>query len=298
MRAALYFPGQGSQFVGMHLAASGEPLDVDTLAEADEALDMPLSRWIAEGPEDRLAHTEVTQPAILAVSVAALRYLRARVPALEVAASAGHSLGEYGALVASGAIAFADALRLVRLRGRVMQDAVPLGVGTMAAIVGLDEGTVAELCARHAQGQVVSVAALNCPGQVSVAGHVLAVERVLDAAHAAGGAGKTLAVSAPFHCALLAPAAARLREALADVRIDAPAFPVFHNVDAQPAGDPDAIRARLVAQVVAPVRWADCARAVRATGVDVAWECGPGRTLLGLQRRIDRTLSVRLASEA
>jgi [acyl-carrier-protein] S-malonyltransferase len=298
MRVALFFPGQGSQSVGMHLAASGSVLDADTLGEADEALGAPLSRWIAEGPEERLSRTEVTQPAILTVSIAALRYLRARTEPFEVVAAAGHSLGEYAALVAAGALDLADALRLVRLRGRAMQEAVPLGVGTMAAIVGLDEAAVIALCARHAEGEVVSVAALNCPGQVSIAGHVGAVGRVAEATHAAGGAAKLLAVSAPFHCAMLAPAAERLREALATVSLRAPLFPVFHNVDALPAPSVDAIRERLVAQVVAPVRWADCARAVRDAGPDVAFECGPGRTLLGLQRRIDRSLPVRLASEA
>jgi [acyl-carrier-protein] S-malonyltransferase len=281
----------------MHLAPDGTMLDASTFAEADEALGMALSALVAEGPEEVLARTEVTQPAILAASVAAWRRLLRLRPDAEIVAAAGHSLGEYGALVAAGALKFPDALRVVRLRGRAMQEAVPLGIGGMAAVLGLEEERVRGLCEEQAQGAVVALAALNAPGQVTVAGHVAAVDRVVAAAEAAGGMGKRLAVSAPFHCSLLGPAAEALAEALGAVSLASPSFPVFHNVDAAPASAPEDIRARLVAQVVAPVRWMDCAREVTRLRPEVAWECGPGRSLAGMQRRIDRTLPVRPASD-
>lgn len=293
MSVALIFPGQGSQQVGMHLDAGGVPWDADTFAEADEALGYALSRVIADGPEDALARTEVTQPALLATGVAMARRLLRAQPDLRVVGAAGHSLGEYTALVVSGALDFADALRLVRVRGRAMQQAVPVGVGGMAAILGLERAQVETLCAEAAQGEVVSMAADNCPGQVTIAGHVGAVDRVVAAVEGAGGVGKRLAVSAPFHCALLAPAADALAESIARVDVRAGAFPVLHNVDGLSAPSPEAVRARLVAQVVAPVRWSDCFRGLRALGAETAYECGPGRTLAGMARRIDKTLPVR-----
>jgi [acyl-carrier-protein] S-malonyltransferase len=298
MRAVLMFPGQGSQCVGMHLAGDGTELDPATLDEANDALGMDLRRVLAEGPEELLARTEVTQPAILAASLAAWRHLQRKEPSLTVLGAAGHSLGEFSALVAAGSLTLADALRLVRLRGLAMQEAVPLGVGGMAAILGLDDATVAGLCAEHAHGEVVGLAGLNCPGQVAIAGHVGAVDRVVAASEPAGGVGKRLAVSAPFHSPLLAPAATRLAEALEDVPLRAPTFPVFHNVDGATAPDVATIRARLVAQVTLPVRWVDCARALSTLGAETAFECGPGRTLAGLQRRIDKSLPVRSASAA
>ncbi|MFZ5476219.1 MAG: ACP S-malonyltransferase [Myxococcota bacterium] len=276
MGTALLFPGQGAQYVGMDAG-----LDRATFEEADDALGFALSWVIREGPEGRLAETEITQPAILATSIAALR---AR-PVDDVVAAAGHSLGEYGALVAAGALAFADAVRLVRLRGRAMQQAVPLGVGAMAAIVGPSPEEVQALCDACAEGEVVEIAALNCPGQTVVAGHVGAVERVL-----ARSQGRRLPVSAPFHCSLLAPAAERLREALADVRLGPCRFPVVHDVDARPSDD---IRARLVEQVVKPVRWVECVATLKALGATSAVELAPGRTLAGLCKRIDRAWTVR-----
>lgn len=298
MSVALIFPGQGSQQVGMHLDARGACWDVDTFAEADEALGEALSRRIAEGPEDALARTEVTQPALLATGVAMSRRLLRSHPDLQVVGAAGHSLGEYTALVVSGALDFADALRLVRVRGRAMQDAVPVGVGGMAAVLGLDLAQVEALCFEAARGEVVSIAAENCPGQVTIAGHVAAVDRVVAAAEGAGGVGKRLAVSAPFHCSLLSPAAEALAEALARVNVRAGAFPVLHNVDGRPATSPDDVRGRLVAQVVAPVRWSACFRGLRALGAESAYECGPGRTLAGMARRIDTTLPVRSGAES
>ncbi len=298
MSVALIFPGQGSQQVGMHLDAGGSVWDADTFAEADEALGYALSRVIAEGPEDALARTEVTQPALLTTGVAMARRLLRQRPDLRIVGAAGHSLGEYAALVMSGALDFADAVRLVRVRGRAMQDAVPVGVGGMAAVLGLEISQVEVLCAEAAQGEVVSIAADNCPGQVTVAGHVGAVDRVVAAVEAAGGVGKRLAVSAPFHCALLSPAADALAEALATVKVRPGAFPVLHNVDGRPAASPEEVRARLVAQVVAPVRWSDCFRGLRTLGAESAYECGPGRTLAGMARRIDKTLPVRSGAEA
>jgi [acyl-carrier-protein] S-malonyltransferase len=293
MSVALIFPGQGSQQVGMHLDASGACWDPDTFAEADDALGYALSRVIAEGPEEALARTEVTQPALLATGVAMARRLLRREPDLRVVGAAGHSLGEYAALVLSGALDFGDAVRLVRVRGRAMQEAVPVGIGGMAAVLGLELAQVEAICADAAQGELVSIAADNCPGQVTVAGHVGAVDRVVAAAEEAGGVGKRLAVSAPFHCALLRPAADALAEALATVNVRAGTFPVLHNVDGRAAESPHDTRARLVAQVVAPVRWSDCFRGLRALGAEAAYECGPGRTLAGMARRIDKTLPVR-----
>lgn len=284
MKTAFIFPGQGSQVVGMQAG-----LDPDTFAEADEALGVSLSRVIEEGPVEKLAETEFTQPALLTTGIAMVRTLRRERPELVPVAAAGHSLGEYGALVAAGALEFADAVRLVRLRGRAMQAAVPLGVGTMAAIVGLETDEVIALCLEHANGEVVELAGHNCPGQTVIAGHVGAVERVCDAV---GAGARRLTVSAPFHCSLLGPAAEALREALATVPIAAPTVPVVHNVDAQVTQDPAGIRARLVEQVIRPVRWVECVQALKQLGVERCLELGPGRTLAGLGRRIDRTLPV------
>lgn len=284
MRVAFVFPGQGSQSVGMDAG-----LDPATFAEADEALGYALSTIIREGPAERLAETEITQPALLTTCVALARALAVARPELVPVAAAGHSLGEYGALVVAGALDFGDAVRLVRLRGRAMQAAVPLGVGAMAAIVGLETEEVIELCVEHAHGEVVELAGHNCPGQTVIAGHVGAVERVCDAV---GAGARRLAVSAPFHCSLLGPAADALRDALEAVPVRAPRFPVVQNADAQVAADPDGIRARLVEQVVRPVRWVECVQALRALGAERCVEVGPGRTLAGLGKRIDRGFGV------
>lgn len=294
MGIAVLFPGQGSQYVGMatpHLAAS--PVVADTLAEADGVLGFPLSRLVAEGPEERLAETRVTQPAILAVSVALWRLLRERLPGLEVLAGAGHSLGEYSALVAAGALDYADALRLVRLRGEVMQEAVPQGVGGMVAVLGLDPPAIRALCASAAEHGVVGPACFNGPGQVVVAGHRSAVDRVAGLARDAGARDVvSLNVSAPFHTPLLRRAGEQLAAALAEVEVRRPAFPVIQNVDALPHTDPDGIRANLVAQVSCPVQWEDCARRLLAMGAERFVEVGPGRTLSGLVKKLDRRAPV------
>lgn len=285
MPVAYVFPGQGSQYVGM-----GAGLDPATFAEADDALGFSLSDIIRLGPEEKLAETAYTQPAILTVSIAMLRRLEREV-GWQPMAAAGHSLGEYSALVASGALAFADAVRLVRLRGQAMQDAVPLGTGGMAAVMGLDAAVVEAICAEQAQGEVVEIAGYNAPGQLVVAGHLSALQRVIDAVDAARGMGKRLAVSAPFHCRLLGPAAERLRAALTTVPLQAGRFPVVHNVDATVAPDAEGVRARLVAQVMGAVRWEDCVTQLKRLGATRSVEVGPGKTLAGLIKRIERSLT-------
>ena len=282
----LLFPGQGSQRVGMGRRLAAEhPIAHATMAEADDALDFPLSRLCFEGPEAELTRTEFCQPAILAVSIAQWRALRTE---REVAPRwlAGHSLGEYAALVVAGALAFRDAVRLVRLRGRAMQSAVPEGVGAMAAIVGLDEAAVTALCADAAEDEVVSPANFNGAGQIAVAGHRGAVERAMRAAKAAGGRVVPLAVSAPFHCALMAPAAAELASALADVEIAPPAVPIVTNVEAAVNTDASRIRELLVAQVTAPVRWAASMELLQSLGCRRAFEVGPGQVLTKLLQRM------------
>lgn len=283
---ALLFPGQGSQRVGMgaELVAAHEVARA-TMAEADEALGFPLTRLCFDGPEGELTRTEFCQPAILAVSVALWRALG---PTSGIRPSwvAGHSLGEYTALVVAGALAFRDALRLVRLRGRLMQSAVPEGVGTMAAIVGLDDARVAELCAAAANGEVVSPANFNGAGQVVVAGHRGAVERVMEAAKAARGRVIGLAVSAPFHCALMAPAARELAGALADVDVQKPTVPIVSNVEAALVTDAARVRELLVAQVTAPVRWAESMQLLQALGCRRVVEVGPGQVLAKLAQRM------------
>jgi [acyl-carrier-protein] S-malonyltransferase len=283
---ALLFPGQGSQRVGMGKRLADEHAAARaTFAEADEALDFPLAQLCFEGPEGELTRTEFCQPAILTVSVALWRALGAE-SGLGPQWLAGHSLGEYTALVVAGALRFRDAVRLVRLRGRLMQSAVPEGVGTMAAIMGLDDAVVADLCTAAGQGEVVSPANFNGAGQVVVAGHRGAVARVLDAAKAAGGRAIPLTVSAPFHCALMAPAAAELAAALGGVEIEPPAIPIVSNVDAALNRDASRVRDLLIAQVTAPVRWADSMRLLQSLGCARAIEVGPGQVLAKILQRM------------
>jgi [acyl-carrier-protein] S-malonyltransferase len=283
---ALLFPGQGSQQVGMgRRLAEEHAVAAATMAEADEVLDLPLTRLCFEGPEVELTRTEFCQPAILAVSVAQWRALG--VPrGIAPRWLAGHSLGEYSALVVAGALDFADALRLVRLRGRLMQSAVPEGAGAMAAVIGLDETVVQALCAAAAEGEVVTPANLNGAGQVVIAGHRAAVARAVAAAKAAGGRTVPLAVSAPFHCALMAPAAAGLADALASVDVRPPSIPIVSNVEAALVTDATRIRELLVAQVTAPVRWAESMRLLQALGCERAIEVGPGQVLAKLLQRM------------
>jgi [acyl-carrier-protein] S-malonyltransferase len=283
---AFLFPGQGSQAVGMGRAfyeASAAAKAV--FQEADEALGEDLTRLIFEGPEADLALTVNTQPAILTVSVAAAAAAAER--GLRPALAAGHSLGEYSALVVAGALAFGDAVRIVRRRGQFMQEAVPVGTGAMAAILGLDLGQVQAVCAEAADGEVVEVANINAPQQVVIAGHRAAVERAVALAARRGGRKSVLLpVSAPFHCALMQPAAARLREVLDAVPVREPAIPVVRNVDAGLTRTAAEVKPALVAQVSSPVRWTEVVQRLHAEGARVFVEVGPGRVLTGLLRRI------------
>jgi [acyl-carrier-protein] S-malonyltransferase len=292
---AFVFPGQGAQNVGMGRAlADAFPIARETFEEADAALGEPLSRLCFEGPEDRLLLTENTQPAILAVSTAACRVVRAR--GVQASFAAGHSLGEYSAHVAAGTISFADALRTVRRRGQYMQQAVPVGEGAMAAILGLDADAVARACAEAADGQIVSPANLNAPGQVVIAGHAAAVERAGARAKALGAKRVIpLAVSAPFHCALMKPAEDRLAD-LAELRALAahdPEIPVVANVDAAPKRDARSSLEALIRQVSSPVRWQQVVQRLVAEGARTFIELGPGTVLAGLIKKIDRSLTVR-----
>jgi [acyl-carrier-protein] S-malonyltransferase len=295
---AWLFPGQGSQKVGMGRALHDADAQARALfAEADAALGYPLSKLCFEGPEEQLTLTANAQPALLTVSIAALRALEART-SLRPAAVAGHSLGEYSALVAAGALRFADAVRLVHLRGKFMQEAVPAGVGAMAAILGLDATAVAAACAEAAGTEVVSPANLNGGGQVVIAGHRGAVERACVAAKARGAKRAIpLQVSAPFHCALMQPAADKLAAELARVEVAAPRVPVVSNVEAAPNLDPARVRELLTRQVTAPVRWEESVQRLAAMGITRAIELGAGNVLGGLVRRIAPAMAVESAGD-
>ena len=289
---AFIFPGQGSQTVGMGKAlAEAFPICRDTFAEADAALGEPLSRLCFEGPEEQLALTENTQPAILAVSIAACRLLASR--GLAPAFVAGHSLGEYSANVAAGTFAFADAVRLVRRRGRYMQEAVPVGAGAMAAILGLDAEKVAAACEEAAQGDVVSPANLNGAGQVVIAGTREAVARAGERARALGARRVVpLPVSAPFHCALMKPAEERLAPELRAIAAFEPRVPIVANVNAESTRTARAAIEALVAQVSSPVLWEAVVRRLASEGVTTYVEVGPGTVLSGLVRKIHREAAV------
>jgi [acyl-carrier-protein] S-malonyltransferase len=293
MAYALLFPGQGAQSPGMGRALyDAFPESRATFDEADEALGGSIRKVCFEGSADDLALTENTQPAILTVSVAALRALRcAGVP--EPVAAAGHSLGEYSAHVAADTLDFAGAVATVRRRGRFMQDAVPVGAGAMAAILGLDLEVLERLCREHAGDEVVSPANLNAPGQVVVAGHRGAVERVVAAAKEAGARrAMALPVSAPFHCSLMEPAAERLAPILEDLAFRDPRWPVYTNVDGTAVTRAPEARSALIRQVASPVRWVDEVRAMVESGIETFVEVGPGKVLSGLVRRIHRGADV------
>jgi [acyl-carrier-protein] S-malonyltransferase len=285
---AYVFPGQGSQSVGMGRALyDAFPEARAVFEEADAALDQPLSELIFNGPAETLTLTEHTQPAILTMSVAAYRVLEAR--GFRPAMVAGHSLGEYSAHVAAGTFTFADAVRLVRHRGRYMQEAVPVGTGAMAAILGLDAARVQQACDEAAQGDVVSAANLNAPGQVVIAGHASAVARAMERAKALGAKRAIpLQVSAPFHCALMRPAEERLEPELRALPARDPRVPVIANVDAQPKTDAGSAIEALVRQVSAPVRWEDVMRRLLADGATTFVEVGPGTVLTGLGKKASR----------
>jgi [acyl-carrier-protein] S-malonyltransferase len=289
---AFVFPGQGSQKVGMGRAlAESFPECRAVFDQADSALGESLSGLCFNGPEDRLVLTENTQPAILTVSIAAARLLESR--GIRPSIAAGHSLGEYSAHVAAGTVSFADAVRIVRRRGRYMQEAVPVGRGAMAAILGLDADKVAQACAEAAEGDVVAPANLNAPGQVVIAGSAEAVTRAGDRAKALGAKRVVmLPVSAPFHCALMKPAEERLAPELRALASATPRVPVVANVDAVAKTDGASSIDALVRQVSSPVRWEDVVRRLASSGVRAYVEVGPGTVLSGLVRKIDRTARV------
>ncbi|MFO0676706.1 MAG: ACP S-malonyltransferase [Polyangiaceae bacterium] len=294
MKIAWFFPGQGSQSAGMAkdvLESSAAARDV--FARVDAALGEPLSRLILEGPEDELTLTANAQPAIVATSAAILAALREALPSLPAPAfAAGHSLGEYSALVASGALGLEDAVRVVRARGKAMQEAVPKDVGAMAAVMGIEPALVRELCDKGREGEVVSPANFNAPGQIVIAGHAGAVARVSALVSEAKGKAIPLKVSAPFHCALMAPAARVVERCLAEVKFARPAFPIVANFDGRPNDDAGRIAALLTKQVDGAVQWEDSVRYVADQGVTLALEIGPGKVLSGLVKRIAKTIRV------
>lgn len=288
-KIAFIFPGQGSQAVGMGKdLAEKYPIARQTFEEADEALGYKLSQLCFEGPEDELRMTTVTQPAILTASIAALRVLEGRVP--KPSFVAGHSMGEYSAHVASGTISFADAVRTVRDRGKYMQEAVPVGTGAMAAILGLDLEKVSAVCVDAAQGEVCAPANINSPEQIVISGNTAAVERGAALARERGAKlAKVLPVSAPFHCSLMKPAQDRLEKDLNALKMQRPVYPVACNVEASLVSDELKARDTLVRQVTGSVKWKQCMRLLIGEGAATFVEIGPGKVLCGLMKQIDRS---------
>jgi [acyl-carrier-protein] S-malonyltransferase len=286
------FPGQGSQSIGM-LAALAEtyPLVQQTFSAASDALGYDLWQLVQNGPEEKLNETQITQPALLSASVATWRVWNEKT-SVKPDVMAGHSLGEYSALVCAGAIKFEDAVTLVAKRGEYMQQAVPVGEGAMAAILGLSDEQVKSACGDAAQDQVVNAVNFNAPGQVVIAGNAAAVDRAIELCKEAGAKRAVkLAVSAPSHCQLMAPAADRLMEQLKSIDIQSPTIPVLNNVDVKAETDPDKIRDALQRQLCNPVRWVETIQKMHADGVDRLVECGPGKVLVGLNKRIEKSMT-------
>ena len=291
MTFALVFPGQGSQSVGM-LAELSESYSIvkETYQEASDALDYDLWSLVQNGPEEELNKTHITQPAMLAGGVSVWRIWKAEGGPTPVA-MAGHSLGEYSALVAADAISLSDAAGLVADRGKYMQEAVPEGTGAMAAILGLDDGAVIDVCGKAAEGEVVTAVNFNSPGQVVIAGNKGAVDRAVDLAKEAGAKrAVTLPVSVPSHCNLMVPAAERLADKLAGIEIKTPSIPVYNNVDVKAETDPDSIRNALKRQLFSPVRWVGTINTFTQQNVEHVVECGPGKVLAGLNKRINKQM--------
>lgn len=290
MKFAFVFPGQGHQSVGMMKAYGDEVVLRETFDEASAALGVDLWQMVVTGPAEVLAQTINTQPIMLAAGVAVYRLWRQRGGAVPTVL-AGHSLGEYSALVVAGVLGFSDAARLVRLRAEAMQGAVPVGEGAMAALLGLDEPDARAACEKAAQGQVVSCANLNAPGQIVIAGHSGAVERAVSVATSMGAKKAImLHVSAPFHCSLMRPASEQLKHRLGSLDLRPPEIPVIHNADVQSYSDPAQIRDALVRQAYSPVRWIDTIHAMAKLGCTKVIECGPVHVLSPLTKRIDRAL--------
>lgn len=288
---ALVFPGQGSQHIGM-LRELAERYSVvrTTFEEASDALGYDLWSVVQEGPDEALNATACTQPALLTSSVAIWRVWQ-ELEGPRPVAMAGHSLGEYSALVCAGTLGFGEGVRLVKLRGEAMQDAVPAGRGAMAAVLGLDDAAVEQACLDAAQGEVVSAVNYNAPGQVVVAGQKEAVDRAIALCQEAGAKrALPLPVSVPSHCALMRPAAERLEQAMAEIELKAPRYTVIQNVDAQAHADIETLRTRLVEQLYRPVRWTSCVESMIGLGAQVFIECGPGKVLTGLNKRIARSV--------
>jgi [acyl-carrier-protein] S-malonyltransferase len=291
MKLALVFPGQGSQAIGMLQSfADSQPVR-ETFAEAADVLKQDLWQLAADGPVEELNSTVNTQPLMLAAGYAVYRAWRAAGGA-QPAMVAGHSLGEYTALVVAGVLSLRDALPLVRLRAQAMQQAVPMGTGAMAAILGLDDEAVRGACVEAAQGEIVEAVNYNAPSQVVIAGHKAAVERAAAAAKSRGAKRAVmLPVSAPFHASLLKPAAQHLEQALAGMTFNAPHIPVVNNVDVEVVSEPDRIKAALARQACSPVRWVEVIRHMAKSGVTHVGECGPGKVLAAMTRRIDNSLT-------
>lgn len=300
MSIAWLFPGQGSQMAGMGKdVLEASPAARAVFARADSALEERLSSVILEGPDDELTLTANAQPAIVATSCALLAALQERLPDLPVPAfAAGHSLGEYSALVAAGALQFEDAIRLVRARGRAMQDAVPPGSGAMCAVMGIDAARLGAMCLQAAQGEVLAPANFNAPGQIVVAGHSGAVARLGEMVTEQKGRAIPLKVSAPFHCALMGPAAQALGVALDQVHVGPLRFPVVANFDARPNRDASRVKSLLVRQVDGPVRWEESVGAMVAEGVTHAIEIGPGKVLANLTKRCAKDVKVLSVGDA
>lgn len=299
MSLAFVFPGQGSQSIGM-LAdlATAHPVVTETFEQASAALGYDLWQVIQEGPLEKLNQTEITQPAMLAAGVATWRAWQSTSD-VRPTIMAGHSLGEYTALVCADVIAFEDAIKLVAERGRLMQEAVPAGEGAMAAILGLSDEQVISVCDRASEGEVVAAVNFNSPGQVVIAGVKAAVERAVAlATEEKARRALLLPVSVPSHCSLMTPAAEKLTLQMASITFNAPAIPIVNNVDVKLESDPDAIRDALARQLYMPVRWVECVELMAVQGVDSLIECGPGKVLAGLTKRINKSLSAQAVFDA
>ncbi len=290
-KLAFVFPGQGSQKIGMLAGLAAQyPVVEETFNEASEVLDYDIWKLVQQGAQEDINLTERTQPILLASSVAIWRLWNARA-GQQPLQMAGHSLGEWSALVCSGVVDFSDGLRIVRARGQYMQRAVPVGEGAMAAIIGLEDKAVMEACATAAEAKVVDAVNFNAPGQVVIAGSTAAVQRAIENCKNAGAKrALPLPVSAPFHTSLMKPAADKLSEIVNSVTFKAPKVPIVHNVHAQTEADPAKIRSLMLEQIYSPVRWVDCVKRLQLNGVTALVECGPGRVLNGLAKRIDRDL--------